>query len=292
MLWQGIGRRLRELLQSKEFGEDFYEELEDAMIEADMGVRVASETSEALHAAAATQGIRTREGLRAALKDLVRGYLLAREIPLAPGRLNVLLILGVNGVGKTTTIAKLAHHFMAHQGRKDILLVAGDTFRAAAIEQLSLLGGRLGLPVIAQEPGADPGAVIFDGISSAAARGMGLVIADTAGRLHNRDALVKELAKIDKIVTARVDAGGYQKVLVLDATMGQNSLAQAEVFHKAVGLDSIILTKCDSTAKGGMVVPICRELRIPFSYIGLGEKPEDLEVFDIDRYLESLFGAS
>ena len=292
MLWQGIGRRLRELLQSKEFGEDFYEELEDAMIEADMGVRVASETSEALHAAAATQGIRTREGLRAALKDLVRGYLLAREIPLAPGRLNVLLILGVNGVGKTTTIAKLAHHFMAHQGRKDILLVAGDTFRAAAIEQLSLLGGRLGLPVIAQEPGADPGAVIFDGISSAAARGMGLVIADTAGRLHNRDALVKELAKIDKIVKARVDGptGSYRKILVLDATTGQNSLAQAEVFHRAVGIDALVLSKADSTAKGGMVVPVCRELHIPFAYVGLGEKLDDLEVFDPDQYLATLFG--
>jgi fused signal recognition particle receptor len=198
----------------------------------------------------------------------------------------------VNGVGKTTTIAKLAHHFMTHRGNRNILLVAGDTFRAAAIEQLKLLGGRLGLPVIAQEPGADPGAVIFDGIASAAARGVELVIADTAGRLHNREALVKELAKIDKIVTGRVGADAYRKVLILDATMGQNSLAQAEVFHKAVGLDSIILTKCDSTAKGGMVVPICRELHIPFSYIGQGEKLGDLEIFDIDRYLESLFGAS
>jgi fused signal recognition particle receptor len=292
MLWQGIGRRLRELLQSREFGDDFYGELEDAMIEADMGVRVASETSQALREAAGTQGIRTREGLRAALKGLVKGVLLAREIPLVPGTLNVFLILGVNGVGKTTTIAKLAHHFMTRRGIRNILLVAGDTFRAAAIDQLKLLGGRLGLPVIAQEPGADPGAVIFDGITSAAARGIDLVIADTAGRLHNREALVKELAKIDKIVTARVSPEAYRKVLILDATMGQNSLAQAEVFHKAVGLDSIILTKCDSTAKGGMVVPICRELRIPFSYIGQGEKPEDLDVFDVDRYLDSLFGAS
>jgi fused signal recognition particle receptor len=292
MLWQGIGRRLRELLQSREFGDEFYAELEDAMIEADMGVRVASETTQALREAAGAEGIRTREGLRAALKGLVKGYLLAREIPLVPGVLNVVLILGVNGVGKTTTIAKLAHHFMTRRGHRNILLVAGDTFRAAAIDQLKLLGGRLGLPVIAQEPGADPGAVIFDGITSAAARGVELVIADTAGRLHNREALVKELAKIDKIVTARVSDEAYRKVLILDATMGQNSLAQAEVFHKAVGLDSIILTKCDSTAKGGMVVPICRELRIPFSYIGQGEKLEDLEVFDVDRYLDSLFGAT
>jgi fused signal recognition particle receptor len=292
MLWQGIGRRLRELLQSREFGDEFYEELQDAMIEADMGVRVATETSQALREAAGTQGIRTREGLRAALKGLVKGFLLAREIPLVPGVLNVFLILGVNGVGKTTTIAKLAHHFMTRRGNRNILLVAGDTFRAAAIDQLKLLGGRLGLPVIAQEPGADPGAVIFDGISSATARGIDLVIADTAGRLHNREALVKELTKIDKNVTARVSPEAYRKVLILDANMGQNSLAQAEVFHKAVGLDSIIITKCDSTAKGGMVVPICRELRIPFSYIGQGEKLEDLDVFDVDRYLDSLFGAT
>ena len=141
MLWQGIGRRLRELLQSREFGDEFYAELEDAMIEADMGVRVASETSQALRETAGAQGIRTREGLRAALKDLVKGHLLAREIPLVPGVLNVFLILGVNGVGKTTTIAKLAHHFMTRRGKRNILLVAGDTFRAAAIDQLKLLGG-------------------------------------------------------------------------------------------------------------------------------------------------------
>ena len=146
MLWKGIGKRLRELLQSREFGDEFYAELEDAMIEADMGVRIASETSQALREAAGKQGIKTREGLRAALKELVKGFLVAREIPLVPGALNVFLILGVNGVGKTTTIAKLAHHFMTHRGVRNILLVAGDTFRAAAIEQLKLLGGGSACP--------------------------------------------------------------------------------------------------------------------------------------------------
>ena len=200
-------------------------------------------------------------------------------------------MLGVNGVGKTTTIAKMAQHFRTRRGVERILLVAGDTFRAAAIDQLKLLGERLGMPVVAQEQGADPGAVIFDGITSAAARGTELVIADTAGRLHNREALVKELAKIDKIVKARADGASYQKILVLDATTGQNSLAQAEVFHRAVGVDAIVLSKCDSTAKGGMVVPICRELGVPFAYIGLGEKLDDLEIFDPEQYLDSLFGA-
>ena len=292
MPWLGIGRRLREVFRLRDFDESFYDSLQDAMIEADMGVQIASETVAALRESAKKNGIRSREAVLDALKTRFRSSIRSREIPLVPGTLNVLLILGVNGVGKTTTIAKLAQHFRAHRGVARILLVAGDTFRAAAIDQLKILGERLGLPVVAQEPGADPGAVIFDGIASAASRGIELVIADTAGRLHNREALVKELAKIDKIVTSRVSGGAYQKVLVLDATTGQNSLAQAEVFHTAVGIDSIVLAKCDSTAKGGMVVAICRELGIPVSYIGLGEKLDDLEVFDTERYLESLFGES
>jgi fused signal recognition particle receptor len=290
--WKGIGKRLRQLFQVREFGEDFFDELEDAMIEADMGVRIASEASDALREAARSRGIKSRGELLVELKMKLRSMIVARPISLEPDGLNVLLVLGVNGVGKTTTIAKLAHHFRSRKGVERILLAAGDTFRAAAIEQLQLLGGRLGLPVVAQEPGADPGAVIFDAITSAAARGSQLLIADTAGRLHNKDALVKELAKIDKIVRARVGGAGYQKVLVLDATTGQNSLAQAEAFHGAVGVSSIVLSKCDSSAKGGMVVPICRELRIPFSYLGLGEKVEDLEPFEPDEYLDSLFGTT
>ncbi len=292
MAWKGIGRRLRELFQSRDFGDEFFEELEDAMIEADMGVRTASEACEALREAVRSRGIRSREALLAELKNRLRAAIISREIALVPDVLNVLLVLGVNGVGKTTTIAKLARHFQARRGVQKILLAAGDTFRAAAIEQLQVLGARLGLPVVAQEPGADPGAVIFDAISSAASRGSQLLIADTAGRLHNRDALVKELAKIDKIVQTRVAGEAYQRILVLDATTGQNSLAQAEVFHAAVGVSSIVLSKCDSTAKGGMIIPICRDLGIPFSYLGLGEKLDDLEPFDPGEYLDSLFGAS
>ena len=292
MAWKGIGRRLRELFQARDFDGEFFQELEDAMIEADMGVRVATELSTALREQARKDGLRSRQEILGALKTRLRGGLLAREIPLRTDGLNVLLVLGVNGVGKTTTIAKLAHYLRANRGMERILLVAGDTFRAAAIEQLTILGSRLGLPVVAQDPGADPAAVIFDGISSAVARDMQLVIADTAGRLHNREALVKELAKIDRIASSRSPAGAYQKVLVLDATTGQNSLAQAEVFHKAVGVDSIVLAKFDSTAKGGMVIPICRELGIAFAYVGMGEKLEDLAVFDPDVYLDSLLGAS
>ena len=262
------------------------------MIEADVGVRLASQTIEALQEASRTDGITTREGLRKALKSILGRDIVRADLALVPDALNVLVVLGVNGVGKTTTIAKLARYFQTARGVDRILLVAGDTFRAAAIDQLKILGQRLNLPVIAQEPGADTGAVIFDGISAASARGIPLVIADTAGRLHTKDALVKELAKIDKIVKARAGGAGYRKLLVLDATTGQNSLAQAEVFHKAVGIDSIVLTKMDSTAKGGMVVPICRELGIPISFIGYGEKLEDLQVFDPEQYLASVLGES
>lgn len=290
MAWKGIGKRLRELFQPREFDDGFYEELEDAMIEADMGVRIASEVSEALRESARSRGIRTRAELLAELKGMLGGMIHAREIGLVPGTLNVLLVLGVNGVGKTTTIAKLAAYLKRARGVQGIVLAAGDTFRAAAIQQLQVLGGRLNLPVIAQEPGADPGAVVFDAITSAAARGAEVLIADTAGRLHNKDALVKELAKIDRIVQMRVSGGAYQKVLVVDATTGQNSLAQAEAFHGAVGVSSIVLTKLDSTAKGGMVIPICRDLGIPFSYVGSGEKLDDLRPFDPGEYLDSLLG--
>jgi len=289
-VWKGIGKRLRELFQAREFDDGFYDELEDAMIEADMGVRIASEVCASLRETARGQGIRTRTELLQELKAMLGSMIQAREIGLVPGTLNVLLVLGVNGVGKTTTIAKLAAYLKRARGVQGIVLAAGDTFRAAAIQQLQVLGGRLSLPVIAQEPGADPGAVVFDAITSAAARGAQVLIADTAGRLHNKDALVKELAKIDRVVQTRVSGGAYQKVLVVDATTGQNSLAQAEAFHGAVGVSSIVLTKLDSTAKGGMVIPICRDLGIPFSYVGSGEKLEDLRPFDPGEYLDSLLG--
>jgi fused signal recognition particle receptor len=169
-----------------------------------------------------------------------------------------------------------------------VLLAAADTFRAAAIDQLVLWGQRLEVPVIRQDPGADPGAVIFDAISSAQANGKDLLIADTAGRMHNKEHLVKELAKIDKIAAGRLEGRAYKKILIIDATTGQNALRQAEVFHEAVGVDSIILAKYDSTAKGGIAVAVSRELGIPFSFLGVGERPEDIEPFGAEAYLNRL----
>lgn len=290
--WRGLGKRLRELFPRRPIDGQFFDELEDALIEADMGVRTAQELAGRLRETAREQRLTSRDEVLATLKGSLRGMILVRQIPLVQGGLTVLLVLGVNGVGKTTTIAKLARHFQAARGLQKIMLAAGDTFRAAAVDQLKVLGERLGVPVVAQPTGADPGSVIFDAIASAGAKGMELLIADTAGRLHNKDALVKELAKVDRIVRTRVGDGAYQRLLVLDATTGQNALPQAEVFHKAVGIDSIVLAKFDSTAKGGMVVPICRELGVPFSFVGLGESLDDLAAFDVDSYLDALLGGA
>jgi fused signal recognition particle receptor len=287
---RGLANRLRELFARGRTDERTLDDLEDALVEADLGARTASEIVDGLREDLSAGRPATREQAVTLLRERLRGMIVARPLEIPRGTLTVLLVLGVNGVGKTTTIAKMAQWYRKNRGIESTVLVAGDTFRAAAIDQLRRHGERLGFPVIAQEPGADPGAVIFDGIASARARGAELVIADTAGRLHNREALVKELAKIDKIVRAKAPGDASRRLLVLDATTGQNALAQAEVFHAAVGVDALVLAKYDSSARGGMVVPISRALGVPFAFVGVGEKPDDLEPFDVERYLESLLG--
>jgi fused signal recognition particle receptor len=282
----GLAGKLRELFRLPVRDEEFFESLSDILIEADIGPTAAEEILDRLKAEVRREGLRDRDGFLATLKGLLAEYLRAEPLAPAPGTLSLFLVLGVNGVGKTTTIAKLAEEY--RRGGRKVLLAAGDTFRAAAIEQLELWGERLGLPVIRQEQGADPGAVIFDAISSAQSRGADLVLADTAGRMHNKAHLMKELAKIDKIIRSRIEPRGYRKVLVIDATTGQNAMRQAEVFQEAVGVDSVILAKYDSTAKGGMVVSICRDLNMPISFVGTGEKLGDLQAFEKARFLESL----
>jgi fused signal recognition particle receptor len=282
---KSLGARLRELFGSP--GQDFYEELEDILIEGDIGPTTAARIIDA-----AKSEIRGRDGKdRERFFELLRSQLsqqLRREtLETVDGAVNLILVLGVNGVGKTTTIAKLAHLFEKQRQRR-VLLAAADTFRAAAIDQLVVWGKRLGVPVVRQDPGSDPGAVVFDAISSAVANRIDLIIADTAGRMHNKAHLVKELGKIDKIAAGRLSESAYKKVLVIDATTGQNALRQAEVFHEAIGVDSIIVAKYDSTARGGIVVAIARDLGIPFSFIGVGEKLEDLEPFDSETYLNRL----
>lgn len=284
----GLGTRIRQLLQGGREGEAFFEELEDILIEGDIGAALAVSIVEELREDIGLHRVSGREGIIELLRPRLKVYLKSEPLDLDPSKLNCLLILGVNGVGKTTTIAKLVQYYARTKGFRNIVLSAADTFRAGAIEQLKVHGERLGVRVISQSQGADPGAVVYDAITSARAQGSGLVIADTAGRMHNKANLIKELQKIDKVARGRMEDGVYRTVLVIDATTGQNGLRQAEVFNEAVGLDSVILTKYDSTAKGGIALSISKSLGIPFSFIGTGEKADDFEPFDSDRFLDSL----
>lgn len=282
----GLGNRIRNLFRGKKIDESFFEELEDILIEGDVGAQTTVDLVDELRAA----GIRDADALRADLKNRLHQLLIPVEVGLTPGKLNFILVLGVNGVGKTTSLAKLARMFSDTYNTDKIILSAGDTFRAAAIDQLKIHGERLGFRVVSQEHGSDPGAVIFDSIDSAVSRDMDLVLADTAGRMHNKQHLVAELAKIDKIIGARVDRDCYHKLLVIDANTGQNGFRQAEAFHEAIGVDSIFLAKYDSSAKGGIVVAIAKQLGIPVSFVGTGEKAGDIQRFNAEQYLNELIG--
>ncbi len=285
---KGLGSKLLGLLGVGKRNEAFFESLEDVLIEGDMGPLAAMEIVDELRERAKKHGLSRREEFVEALKSLLSPLIKVSSLAPERDRLNFLLVLGVNGVGKTTTIAKLAHYYKRQYHMHRILLAAGDTFRAAAVEQLQRHAEMLELGVISQAPGADPGAVIFDTIASAQARGMEMVLADTAGRMHNKPDLVRELEKIDKVIRGKLADGMYRKVLVLDATTGQNALHQAQVFHEAIGIDSIVLAKYDSTAKGGIVISIGRTLGLPFSFVGVGEQLYDLSPFDADSYLDGL----
>jgi fused signal recognition particle receptor len=285
---KGLFQKLFSLFFGPGNDEDF-EGIEDLLIEADLGYKTASAITEELRQIAKSGKLKTREQLLAALKDLLRPMIKVKPLDYEGSSLNLYLFLGVNGVGKTTSLAKLAF-WLVGQGRGPVVLAAGDTFRAAAAEQLQLHGQRQNLRVVAQKHGADPGAVLFDAMESARAQGDRIVLADTAGRLHNKTNLVKELQKIDKIAREKVSGGIYQKILVLDATTGQNAFQQAMVFHEAVGVDAVILSKYDSSGRGGIAVAISRELGLPFAFFGTGERPQDFQVFDAETFLDGLFG--
>ena len=224
---------------------------------------------------------------------LFRSLLLqeVKSINLEPenDRVNVWMVLGVNGVGKTTSVAKLANYYK-NQGLENIILASADTFRAAAIEQLNMHGQNIGVRVVSHQHGSDPSAVVFDAAQALSVKGSGLVLADTAGRLHNKENLVRELQKIDKTCRSKADEGCYKKILVIDATTGQNALRQAEVFNQAVGLDAIIMTKYDSTAKGGVAVTIGKELGLPLAFVCTGEKYGDIQTFNAEEYINDFLG--
>jgi fused signal recognition particle receptor len=283
-----LGQRIRCIFERNTLDETFFEEFEDALIEADIGSAATMEISDELREAAREEKISTPEELSGRLKQLLGDKLLTGELKISADTLSVYLILGVNGVGKTTTLAKMGSYVGNIVGMDKVIFAAADTFRAAAIDQLQLHGSRLGIRVVAQQPGSDPGAVIWDSLESARAHGTNAVLVDTAGRMHNKANLIKELQKIDKVVHNRAAGAVYKKILVLDATTGQNAFRQAELFHEAVDVDYAVLTKYDSSSKGGIAVTVSDKLGIPFVFLGVGEKYEDLHPFTKDEYLEML----
>jgi fused signal recognition particle receptor len=285
----GLGGRLRALLGRDLIVESTWDELEEALIAADVG----AETTVAL--IAATRGrvgaSATGEAVRAALAEEIRSRLHrvgCGRFELGPAP-SVILVVGVNGSGKTTTIAKLAARFV--RDGHSVVLAAADTFRAAAIEQLRLWGDQVGVPVIAQRPGADPGAVAFDAVATAESRGVDVVIVDTAGRLQNKAQLMAELAKIRRVIERRQPGQPRHVLLVLDATTGQNGLSQAEAFSRQAGVSGIVLTKLDGTSKGGVAVAIADRLDLPIVFAGVGEEVDSLAPFDPEAYVEWLLAA-
>ncbi len=274
----------------KKIDEDLLEEIETTLLMADVGVTATSEIIESLTDKLERNQLKDGEALRKALRDELHGLLKDVSKPLAVDagkQPYVILMVGVNGVGKTTTIGKLTKKFQ--NDGKSVMLAAGDTFRAAAVEQLQVWGERNNVPVIAQHNGADSASVIFDAIQSAKSREVDVVIADTAGRLQNKDNLMNELEKVVRVMKKLDDTAPHEVMLVLDAGTGQNALSQAQVFQQAVGVSGITLTKLDGTAKGGIVFAIARQLQLPIRFIGVGEQVDDLRSFDAETFVDALF---
>ncbi|MFC4103644.1 signal recognition particle-docking protein FtsY [Paenibacillus xanthanilyticus] len=283
--------RVEELiLRRKKIDEAFYEELEEILIGADVGVNTVMTLIDELRVEVKKRKIEDASELQPVLSEKLVGLLKGDEdnqLRMAPSGLTVILFVGVNGVGKTTTIGKLAHKFKS-EGKK-VLMAAGDTFRAGAIEQLEVWGQRVGVDVIKQSSGADPAAVMYDAVQAAKQRGVDVLLCDTAGRLQNKANLMEELNKIFRVIQREVPSAPHEVLLVLDATTGQNALSQAKLFGEKSGVSGLVLTKLDGTAKGGIVIAIRNELQLPVKLVGLGEKMDDLQEFDSEQFVHALF---
>ena len=267
--------------------DDFYDELEECLILADLGVETAGRAVESLRRRVKEEKIREPEEAKAALKDILVEMLDVGDTRLRlDTQPSVVLVIGVNGVGKTTTIGKLAKQ-LGDQGKR-VLMCAGDTFRAAAADQLEIWAGRTGADIVRQHEGADPAAVVYDGIQAAKARHADVILCDTAGRLHNKANLMNELSKISRIIDRELPEADKEVLLVLDATTGQNGLLQAKQFKEIAGVTAMALTKLDGTAKGGIFIAVADALQIPVKYIGVGEKAEDLMPFDARDFVDAL----
>ena len=270
-----------------EIDDDFYDELEESLILADLGVDTSVKATERLRKVIREQHLKTTEEARNALKEILVDMLNvgSTELNLSTNP-SVILVIGVNGVGKTTTIGKIATR-LVNEG-KNVLLVAGDTFRAAAADQLEIWAERSGAAIVRQQEGADPASVVFNGIQSAKAKGSDVIIIDTAGRLHNKTNLMNELNKISRIVERELPDSAREVLLVLDGTTGQNGLIQAKEFSRIAGVTSLALTKLDGTAKGGIVIAVADALQIPVKFIGVGEKADDLMPFEAKDFVDAL----
>ena len=284
---KGFFAGILDMMNAGEIDDSFYEDLEEQLILADTGADEAARLVEALREAVRRRHIKTADDAIAALKEIICAELEPEGALDLAGRPAVILVIGVNGVGKTTSIAKLAKLYK-EQGKR-VLLAAGDTFRAAAAEQLSIWAERVEVPIVKHSEGADPAAVVFDAVQSAAARGYDLVICDTAGRLHNKQNLMNELTKISRSVTKACPEASVETLLVLDAITGQNAISQAAQFISAAGATGIILTKLDGTAKGGAVISVKQKLGLPVRFVGVGEGMDDLMEFSAEDFADALF---
>lgn len=281
---KSFGERIKSLFSKQTQNDDFFDELTDLLVEGDLGAKTSYEIADLLEKECKKEKLSSQEEILAKLKSLLLQNVKSVNLEPQKGKQNVWMVLGVNGVGKTTSVAKLAKWF-SEKG-ENVVLASADTFRAAAIEQLSMHGEKIGVRVVSHQHGSDPSAVVYDAADALRAKGSGLVLADTAGRLHNKENLVRELQKIDKTCRSKADEGCYKKIIVIDCTTGQNALRQAEVFNDAVGLDAVIMTKYDSTAKGGCAVTIGKELNLPVAFVCTGEKYDDIQIFDAKKYID------
>jgi fused signal recognition particle receptor len=278
------------MFRRKKIDEQFYEELEEILIAADVGVNTVMQLTDDLRAEVRNRKLEEASELQPLLMERLVELLKGdqeNDLNMAATGPTVILFVGVNGVGKTTSIGKIAHR-CKEQGKK-VLLAAGDTFRAGAIEQLEVWGQRVGVDVVKQQAGSDPAAVMFDAIQAAKTRGVDVLLCDTAGRLQNKTNLMEELNKIYRVIRREIPEAPHEVLLVVDATTGQNALSQAKLFGEKSGVTGLVLTKLDSTAKGGIVIAIRQELNLPVKFVGLGEKIDDLEPFDSDQFVGALF---
>ncbi|MBD8838066.1 MULTISPECIES: signal recognition particle-docking protein FtsY [unclassified Paenibacillus] len=288
---KGLVEKVSDLvIRRKKIDEEFYEELEEILIGADVGVNTVMNLIEDLRVEVKKRKIEDAAELQPVLSEKLTGLLRGEqnnELKMNPNGITVILFVGVNGVGKTTTIGKLAHRFK-QQGKK-VIMAAGDTFRAGAIEQLEVWGQRAGVDVIKQQSGSDPAAVMYDAVQAAKQRGADVLLCDTAGRLQNKSNLMDELNKIYRVIQREIPDAPHEVLMVLDATTGQNALNQAKLFGEKSGVTGLVLTKLDGTAKGGIVVAIRQELDLPVKLVGLGEKIDDLQQFDSEQFVHALF---